>query len=57
MVPLVVAPHGGKLPDGIVVQRGFGATRSVEFDAVILAGGPVSGTGRPGGARQQGSRR
>jgi catalase len=41
MVPLVVAPHGGKLPDGIAVQRTFGATRSVEFDAVILAGSPV----------------
>ncbi len=41
MVPLVVAPHGGKLPNGITVQRTFGATRSVEFDAVILAGSPV----------------
>ena len=41
MVPLVVAPHGGKLPDGTAVQRTFGATRSVEFDAVLLAGSPV----------------
>jgi catalase len=41
MVPLVVAPHGGKLPNGVTVQRTFGATRSVEFDAVILAGSPV----------------
>jgi len=41
MVPLVVAPHGGKLPNGLTVQRTFGATRSVEFDAVILAGSPV----------------
>ncbi len=41
MVPLVVAPHGGKLPDGTTVQRTFAATRSVEFDAVLLAGSPV----------------
>jgi catalase len=41
MVPLVVAPHGGKLPNGVDVQRAFGATRSVEFDAVLLAGSPV----------------
>ncbi|MCW2848170.1 MAG: catalase [Marmoricola sp.] len=41
MVPLVVAPHGGKLPNGLDVQRSFGATRSVEFDAVLLAGAPV----------------
>ncbi|WP_028650201.1 catalase [Nocardioides halotolerans] len=43
MVPLVVAPHGGKLPDGTVVQRTFAATRSVEFDAVLLAGAPAPG--------------
>ncbi len=41
MVPLVVAPHGGKLPNGTDVQRSFGATRSVEFDAVLLAGSPT----------------
>ena len=41
MVPLVVAPHGGKLPNGVDVQRSFGATRSVEYDAVLLAGSPV----------------
>jgi len=41
MVPLVVAPHGGKLSDGTTVQRTFAATRSVEFDAVILAGSPA----------------
>lgn len=40
-VAFVVAAHGGKLVDGTVVQRTFGATRSVEFDAVILAGSPV----------------
>jgi catalase len=42
MVPLVVAPYGGKLSDGTTVQRTFGATRSVEFDAVLVAGSPVS---------------
>jgi catalase len=41
MVPLIVAPHGGKLPDGTTVQRTFAATRSVEFDAVLLAGSPA----------------
>ena len=43
MVPLVVAPYGGKLPNGMAVQRTFGATRSVEFDAVVLAGSPAPG--------------
>jgi catalase len=41
MVPLVVAPYGGKLPDGTTVQRTFAATRSVEYDVVLLAGSPV----------------
>ncbi|MEI5674948.1 MULTISPECIES: catalase [unclassified Nocardioides] len=41
MVPLVVAPHGGVLADGTVVQRTFAATRSVEYDALLLAGSPV----------------
>ncbi|MFC9342327.1 catalase [Streptomyces sp. NPDC057020] len=43
MVPLVVAPTGGMLdPDGdpITVQRTFATARSVEFDAVVLAGLP-----------------
>jgi catalase len=43
MVPLVVAPYGGQLPDGTTVQRTFAATRSVEFDAVLLAGSPAPG--------------
>ncbi|MDT0343565.1 catalase [Streptomyces litchfieldiae] len=42
MVPLVVAPAGGTLGDGggepIVVQRTLAAARSVEFDALLLAG-------------------
>jgi catalase len=37
-LPLVVAPHGGELPDGSPIQRSLDATRSVEFDAVVLAG-------------------
>lgn len=41
MVPLVVAPFGGKLADGTTVQRTFAATRSVEFDAVLVAGSPT----------------
>jgi catalase len=40
MVPLLIAPHGGQLPDGIPVQRTFLTARSVEFDAVLLAGSP-----------------
>ena len=43
MVPLVVAPYGGKLSDGTVVQRTFAATRSVEYDAVLVAGSPAPG--------------
>ncbi|MDQ6525733.1 catalase [Nocardioides sp. LHD-245] len=39
-VPLVVAAHGGALSDGTSVQRTFGATRSVEFDAVLMLGCP-----------------
>jgi catalase len=42
MVPLVVAPAGGTLDDGrgepVVVQRTLAAARSVEFDALLLAG-------------------
>jgi catalase len=42
MVPLVVAPRGGTLPGGITVQRSLDATRSVEFDAVLVGGSPVA---------------
>ena len=38
MVPLVIAPHGGMLDDGLPAQRTFGTGRSVEFDAVLVAG-------------------
>lgn len=47
LVPLVVAPTGGKLdPDGdpITVQRSFATARSIEFDAVLLAGAPGPGS-------------
>ncbi|MEZ0579039.1 catalase [Nocardioides sp. MH1] len=41
MVALVIGPHGGKLSDGTTVQRTFGASRSIEFDALLLAGCPA----------------
>ncbi len=40
MVPLIIAPHGGMV-DGLAVQRTFATTRSVEFDALLLAGCPA----------------
>jgi catalase len=40
MVPLLIAPHGGTV-DGTPVQRTFATARSVEFDAILLAGAPV----------------
>ncbi|MFC8521110.1 catalase [Streptomyces sp. NPDC057257] len=43
MVPLVVAPRGGTLngsDSALTVQRTFATARSVEFDAVLLAGTP-----------------
>ncbi|WP_306191180.1 catalase [Streptomyces sp. MK5] len=46
MVPLVVAPTGGKLGNGadaLPVQRTYATARSVEFDAVLLAGSPGVG--------------
>ncbi|WP_432133751.1 MULTISPECIES: catalase [unclassified Streptomyces] len=53
MVPLVVAPTGGTLntDDGpLTVQRTFVTARSVEFDALLLAGPPGLG-GDAHGAR------
>jgi catalase len=41
LVPLVVAAHGGQLSDGTAVQRTFATARSVEFDAVLVAGMPA----------------
>ncbi|MFE9776502.1 catalase [Streptomyces sp. NPDC005931] len=46
MVPLVVAPNGGKLGTGdeaLTAQRTYVTARSVEFDAVLLAGAPAVG--------------
>ncbi|MEV4497715.1 catalase [Micromonospora arborensis] len=40
MVPLLIAPHGGMVAD-LPVQRTFATGRSVEFDAVLLAGAPA----------------
>ncbi|MCU7826839.1 catalase [Kitasatospora sp. DSM 101779] len=53
MVPLVVAPTGGRLTadgaDPVDVQRTFATARSVEFDAVLLAGAPAPGGDADGG--------
>jgi catalase len=40
MVPLLIAPHGGVVGD-TPVQRTFATARSVEFDALLIAGAPV----------------
>jgi catalase len=40
MVPLLIAARGGTLPDGTPIQRTFLTARSVEYDAVLLAGSP-----------------
>ncbi|MEU1024424.1 catalase, partial [Streptomyces sp. NPDC005904] len=53
MVPLIVAPTGGQLDAGkepIAVQRTFANARSVEFDALLIAGAPAPGAD-PYGAR------
>jgi catalase len=41
LLPLVVGPHAGTLASGLPVQRTFAASRSVEFDAVLVAGASV----------------
>jgi catalase len=45
MVPLLIAPTGGPLDadSGLVAQRTFLTARSVEFDALVLAGSPPPG--------------
>ncbi|MGW3359785.1 catalase [Streptomyces bungoensis] len=46
MVPLIVAPAGGTLgsgTDALTVQRTYATARSVEFDALLLAGTPGVG--------------
>lgn len=46
MVPLVIAPSGGKLGTGdgaLTAQRTYATARSVEFDAVLVTGTPGLG--------------
>ncbi|MBW8482791.1 catalase [Actinomadura parmotrematis] len=44
MVPLLIAPTGGPLGDGpLVAQRTFATARSIEFDALLIAGAPAPG--------------
>lgn len=38
LLPLLIAPHGGDLGNGLVAQRTFATARSVEFDAIVVAG-------------------
>ena len=40
MVPLLIAPHGGKVKR-MPVQRTFATGRSVEYDVLLVAGAPV----------------
>ncbi|GID28292.1 catalase [Paractinoplanes brasiliensis] len=40
MVPLIIAPHGGEV-GGVTVQRTFATARSIEFDAILVAGAPA----------------
>jgi catalase len=46
MVPLVIASHGGMLNDGngdpVTVQRTWLTVRSIELDAIVLAGSPIA---------------
>ncbi|MEE4544080.1 catalase [Streptomyces sp. V4-01] len=51
MVPLVIAPTGGKLDtdgDPVTVQRTFATARSTEFDAILLTGAPAPGADASG---------
>ncbi|APX32366.1 catalase HPII [Brachybacterium sp. P6-10-X1] len=41
MTPLVIAPHGGEVA-GVPVGRTFATAASVEFDALLLAGAPLT---------------
>ncbi|TFV56278.1 catalase [Mycobacterium sp. PS03-16] len=45
LVPLVVAPHGGTLTHeggSVPVSRTYATARSIEFDAVVIAGSPAT---------------
>ncbi|WP_255951453.1 catalase [Streptomyces odontomachi] len=52
MVPLVISPAGGSLQNGstepVTVQRTYATARSVEYDAVLLAGVPGPGADATG---------
>ncbi len=52
MVPLLIAPTGGALDagSGLVAQRTLLTARSVEFDALLVAGSPPAGADEPGRA-------
>ncbi|MCU7722874.1 catalase [Actinoplanes sp. KI2] len=47
LVPLIIAPHGGKVGD-LDVQRTFDTARSVEFDALLIADAPAPAPGAAG---------
>jgi len=38
VLPLLIAPRGGELGEGLMAQRTFATVRSIEFDAVVVAG-------------------
>ena len=42
MTPVVIAPRGGEVA-GVPVSRTFATARSVEFDALLIAGSPAPG--------------
>ncbi|GHB10599.1 catalase [Streptomyces chryseus] len=51
MVPLLIAPEGGKLEGGgepLAVQRTYVTARSVEYDALLVAGVPRVGSDASG---------
>ncbi|MFB8201681.1 catalase [Kitasatospora purpeofusca] len=43
LMPLIIAPTGAPLADDLTVQRTYAAARSVEFDALVVAGAPTRG--------------
>ncbi|MFB7909892.1 catalase [Kitasatospora sp. NPDC056076] len=43
LLPLIIAPTGAPLAEDLAVQRTFAATRSIEFDALLVADAPAPG--------------
>ncbi|MEV8100681.1 catalase [Kitasatospora sp. NPDC085879] len=43
LMPLIIAPTGAPLAEDLTVQRTYAAARSVEFDALLVAGVPAPG--------------